>query len=83
MEEETEIVMGEKDLIDLTALAYGDRFPGLFPSAGGCDEHIRLFAFRADVSPEKLASLQGKETGLRQEERELSASAMRQSASRC
>ena len=71
MEEETEIKIEESELVDLTELAYGDRYPGLYPSAGGCDEHIRLFAFRADVSAEKLESLRGKETGLRTEEREL------------
>ena len=39
-------------------------WPGIYPSVGGCDEFIRLFLFRAEVSDEKLRELQGKCTGL-------------------
>eukprot|EP01097_Dermamoeba_algensis_P005653 TRINITY_DN3587_c0_g1_i1.p2 TRINITY_DN3587_c0_g1~~TRINITY_DN3587_c0_g1_i1.p2 ORF type:complete len:110 (+),score=45.23 TRINITY_DN3587_c0_g1_i1:473-802(+) len=67
MEEETGLKMDEKELIDLTELAYGDRFKGIYPSAGGCDEFLRLFVFRKEVKEEELNALRGKLTGLREE----------------
>lgn len=42
-------------------------FPGIFPSPGGCDEFIRLFAYRKKMSKAELLALQGKATGLREE----------------
>lgn len=36
----------------------------MIPSAGGCDEFIRLFAFRRAVEPAVLQELQGRLTGL-------------------
>jgi 8-oxo-dGTP pyrophosphatase MutT (NUDIX family) len=39
------------------------RLGKIVPSAGGCDETIELFLYKADVSAEKLAELQGKATG--------------------
>ena len=34
------------NLVDMTALAYGEKFEGMYPSVGACDEFIRLFLFR-------------------------------------
>jgi len=63
MQEETGIVVKVEDLIDLTLLAYGSKYPGIYPSPGGCDEYIRLFLYRQEVSTEKLKQLEGKCTG--------------------
>ena len=35
--------------MDLTDLAYGNRWRGMIPSAGGCDEFIRLYMFHRQV----------------------------------
>jgi len=50
--------------VDLTEFAYKNHFRGIYPSAGGCDEFLRLFVFRDEVTREKLESLQGKLTGV-------------------
>lgn len=33
----------------MTELAYGDQWRGMIPSAGGCDEFIKLYMFRRSV----------------------------------
>ena len=58
MREETGLVINSAELVDLTELAYGDRFRGMIPSAGGCDETCRLFLYRRQVTPADLVSLQ-------------------------
>jgi len=63
--EETSI--DAKTLTDLTQFAYGDTYKGMYPSAGGCDEVIRLFLYRANVTRAKLNSYQGKSTGVLKE----------------
>jgi len=57
MREETGLEIKDTDLIDLTEMAYGNLFRGMYPSAGGCDEFIRLFLYRRYVSPEVLEAL--------------------------
>ena len=52
--EETGIKITSDKLISL-----GD----MHPSPGGCDEKIRLFCYKQEVSPEELASFRGKCTG--------------------
>jgi len=66
LQEECEIFISEKKncFVDLTEFAYEDRFRGMYPSAGGCDEFMRLFVYREEVTREKLNSLKGKLTGL-------------------
>jgi ADP-sugar diphosphatase len=67
MKEECGLNISDKDpcLVDLTEFAYGDRFRGVYPSAGGCDEFMRLFVYHKDVPQEKLDKLKGKLTGNR------------------
>ena len=60
MQEECNIVIAEDELVDLTGLAYGGKYRGMIPSAGGCDEFIRLFYVRRTVEREVLAELQGR-----------------------
>ncbi|KAJ5072837.1 nudix hydrolase 14 [Anaeramoeba ignava] len=64
MEEETGIVIQEKNLIDLTEKAYGNKYKGMFPSVGGCDEFLRLFAYEVEMPKEKILELNNKCTGL-------------------
>ncbi|KAF9164123.1 hypothetical protein DFQ26_001813 [Actinomortierella ambigua] len=44
IEEECGITMDHESLVDMTQLAYGDKWDGMYPSVGGCDEFLRLFA---------------------------------------
>jgi len=64
MKEETGIEIQEKNLIDLTELAYKGKFSGIMPSPGGCDEYLKLFVYREVVSLEKIKELEGKLTGV-------------------
>ncbi|CAL1148561.1 unnamed protein product [Cladocopium goreaui] len=67
MEEETGIRCDAKNLLDMTALVYGEEFEGMYPSVGACDEFIRLFLFRRRMRQEEILSLEGKLMGLREE----------------
>ena len=74
MKEETGLDLQASELVDLTALAYGPDCPGLVPSAGGCDETIRLFLYRKSVTAEELAALEGKCTGCAEEREQITLS---------
>eukprot|EP01046_Picozoa_sp_COSAG06_P013615 COSAG06_NODE_828_length_12054_cov_67.028440_3_plen_450_part_00 len=65
--EECDIVISEDELVDLTELAYEGKWKGMFPSAGGCDEFLRLYMCRRKVEPDVLTELEGRLTGLREE----------------
>ena len=64
LEEETGLIISRNSLIDLTELAYGSRFQGIVPSAGGSDEFVRLFACFLKMTRSSLEALQGKITGV-------------------
>ncbi|MDO8583902.1 MAG: hypothetical protein Q7R83_01855 [bacterium] len=66
LEEEAGIKIAEADLVDMTALAYGDSVPGVFSSPGASDEFIRHMLYRATVTREQLDSIRGRECGLRE-----------------
>ena len=53
--------------MDMTAAVYGSKYPGIYPSPGGCDEYIKLFLYEKDVTKEELDSYMGKATGLMEE----------------
>ncbi|KAI8323764.1 hypothetical protein GQ54DRAFT_239020, partial [Martensiomyces pterosporus] len=77
IQEETGLLIEPEDLIDLTdaiipsandtAGSSNIGPSGLYPSSGGCDEFIRLFACEKTVSEDELANLRGKLCGLRDE----------------
>jgi ADP-sugar diphosphatase len=67
LKEETGITVSTKDLVDLTEMAFGNTYQGVFPSAGGCDEFLRLFLFRTKMPKEEINKLQGKCTGVLEE----------------
>lgn len=67
LKEEVGIVIDEKNLIDLTKEVYGDRYPGIYPSAGGCDEYIKLFLYEKEVTESELNSFKDKATGVMEE----------------
>ena len=64
LEEETGIKIKRTDLVDITSLIYGNKFRGVFPTIGGSDEFLRIFALKISVSHEYIQNLQGKCTGL-------------------
>merc|ERR1719356_423863 len=55
LKEETGISINQKDLIDMTQLAFNDTYPGMYPSCGGTDEFNRLFLYRDTITDDKLA----------------------------
>ncbi|KAI9319620.1 hypothetical protein BX666DRAFT_2024701 [Dichotomocladium elegans] len=63
--EETGLKIEEDELIDMTAKAYGDRWQGVYPSAGGCDEFLRLFLCIKKMKSKDIKDLEGKLTGMR------------------
>ena len=67
MAQECDIIISEDELVDLTQLAYDGKWKGMFPSAGGCDEFLRLYVCRRQVEPEVITELEGRLTGLREE----------------
>eukprot|EP00802_Teleaulax_amphioxeia_P021510 Tamp_21872.p1 GENE.Tamp_21872~~Tamp_21872.p1 ORF type:complete len:202 (+),score=57.69 Tamp_21872:484-1089(+) len=68
LQEETGIIVKEKDLIDLTEKAFkGTAYHHVYPSAGGSDEVLRLFLYQTKMSRAKLNDLEGKCTGVLEE----------------
>ncbi|KAI7874751.1 putative NUDIX family hydrolase [Lichtheimia hyalospora FSU 10163] len=63
--EETGLSIEEHELVDLTEKAYGNQWQGVYPSAGGCDEFLRLFMCIKHMSHADIQKLEGKLTGLR------------------
>ncbi|KAF9972006.1 hypothetical protein BGZ73_004932 [Actinomortierella ambigua] len=66
IQEECGITMDHDSLVDMTKLAYGDDWDGMYPSVGGCDEFLRLFACCKDMSWNDLQALEGRLGGLRE-----------------
>jgi len=54
IKEETGLSIVESELIPLGSI---------YPSPGGCDEHIKLYAYEYIISEEEFSELQGKATG--------------------
>ncbi|KAG0230969.1 hypothetical protein B0O80DRAFT_495459 [Mortierella sp. GBAus27b] len=65
LKEECGITLDHHKLIDMTQLAYGSDWKGVYPSAGGCDEFLRLFVSTRDMEWDKLQELEGRLGGLR------------------
>ncbi|KAI9260495.1 hypothetical protein BDA99DRAFT_439767 [Phascolomyces articulosus] len=63
--EETGLLIENHELTDLTHEVYGDQWPGIYPSAGGCDEFVRLFMCIKEMQQSDIQALEGKLTGLR------------------
>ena len=60
LEEECGLKANSDDLIDLTELAYGGKFPGIYSSMGLLDETIRLFLWQLELPHEKVMELEGR-----------------------
>lgn len=67
LKEEVGIVIDSGSLVDMTKAVYGDKYPGIYPSPGGCDEFIKLFLYEKEVTREELDSYRDKATGLMEE----------------
>ncbi|KAG0355481.1 hypothetical protein BC939DRAFT_524682 [Gamsiella multidivaricata] len=65
LKEECGITLEHDKLIDMTQLAYGSNWRGVYPSAGGCDEFLRLFFSRRDMEWNELQAIEGRLGGLR------------------
>ncbi|KAI8371164.1 hydrolase, NUDIX family protein [Choanephora cucurbitarum] len=65
IEEETGLVIKEDELIDMTEKAYGKQWRGIYTSAGGSDEFLRLFVCTKHLEKKQIDELEGKLTGLR------------------
>ncbi|PHH69387.1 hypothetical protein CDD80_6778 [Ophiocordyceps camponoti-rufipedis] len=72
MEEELGITITDHDLTCLSELAVADDndeglATAMFPSAGGCDEHVTLYSHERRVPRDQLRDWTGRLTGLRSE----------------
>ncbi|KAF9180642.1 hypothetical protein BGZ51_006069 [Haplosporangium sp. Z 767] len=65
LKEECGITLEHDSLIDMTQLAYGSDWQGVYPSVGGCDEFLRLFVSFKDMEWDELQALEGRLGGLR------------------
>ncbi|KAF9434301.1 hypothetical protein BGZ76_008242 [Entomortierella beljakovae] len=65
LKEECGIILEHDKLIDMTQLAYGSDWNGVYPSAGGCDEFLRLFVSCKEMGWSELQALDGRLGGLR------------------
>lgn len=64
---ETGIEISVDRMIDLTELAYGSKWRGIFPSPGTSDEFFRIFLHRAPINRSELDALSNKLFGLEEE----------------
>ncbi|KAL4730929.1 hypothetical protein ACLX1H_002971 [Fusarium chlamydosporum] len=72
IQEELGVTIHEDELTNLSELAAPDEkgseglAQAMFPSAGGCDEHITIFSYEKRLSRDKIQEWSGKLTGLRE-----------------
>ncbi|KAI7870005.1 hypothetical protein BDF14DRAFT_1721943 [Spinellus fusiger] len=64
LEEEPGLCLKEEELVDMTELAYEQQWRGVYPSAGGSDEFLRLFLCVKSMAPEDIGALQGRLGGV-------------------
>lgn len=62
IQEETGLTIVESELIPLGSI---------YPSPGGCDELIKLYAYEYNISEEEFVELQGKATGCIEEDEQI------------
>lgn len=60
LEEECGLHAAPEDLIDMTEIAYGGRFPGVYSSMGLLDESLRLFLWRLSLPHARIAEIEGR-----------------------
>lgn len=76
LKEEVGIEVKEEELIDLIEEVYGNKYKGMYPSPGGCDEYIKLYALEQDISEEELEALRGRLGGVSNEGEYISVNVM-------
>ncbi len=64
IEEETGITARPEALINLSRMAYGQTFPGVYLSAGGTDEYTILYLLQTVATREEVNAINGRKTGL-------------------
>lgn len=68
LEEECGLVAKEKDLVDLTQLAFGDSAPGVYTECGLGDEYLRMFLWQTSMSHDKIVEINGRLGGVSEHE---------------
>ena len=61
--EEADIHINKDKLIDMTQLAYNDKYKGMYTMVGASDEFIRQYVYFHEVTREELNKMEGKCTG--------------------
>ncbi|KAG0334083.1 hypothetical protein BG004_000564 [Podila humilis] len=74
LKEECGLTLDHDSLIDMTKLAYGDTWKGMYPSVGGCDEFLRLFVCFKDMPWNEVQALEGRLGGIREHGENISLS---------
>ncbi len=64
--QETSLVLSAADLFELSS-SVAPGVPGIYTSPGGCDEYLRYYLFRKEVDQAFISELQGKLTGVAEE----------------
>jgi hypothetical protein len=62
MMNEAGIEINESELFNMTQLAQGDAYPGMYTSCGGSDEYTPLFLYRHTITAEDFLKLEDKIT---------------------
>jgi hypothetical protein len=57
MEERARIEIGENELIDMSFMAFGHRYPGVFPSPEAVHEHRSIYLYQRNVTSSELEDL--------------------------
>ena len=63
LKEEADINIDKNKLIDMTKIAYGNKYKGMYTTPGVSDEFIRQFVYFHNMTKEELNKLEGKCTG--------------------
>lgn len=70
-EEETGVIPNAREMIDLTKIFFKGKWDGIYPSPGACDELIKLFLYRQKSSEAEVKKMQGRKTGVANENEHL------------
>lgn len=63
-EEETGVIPNAGEMIDMTKTFFKEKWDGIYPSPGACDELIKLFLYRQKSSEAEVKKMQSRKTGV-------------------
>mmetsp|Transcript_55435 Transcript_55435/g.135808 ORF Transcript_55435/g.135808 Transcript_55435/m.135808 type:complete len:267 (-) Transcript_55435:176-976(-) len=64
IEDKLGLRMTSKDLVDLTEMSFGQNWQGVYTSASGCDESVRIYMYRTRMPRNRLDVLENQCTGV-------------------